>query len=124
LTCGKQVVYAHAMPCPERMRLTRKVIGETKREGVLASAKSFGLDVLGIASGMAAGIGVGFSGFGGGEIIIAGKIIGFLALTMTGTYALIKSEGFVREAALAFKKVKEIRLCVGKQTLGKQDLIY
>jgi hypothetical protein len=109
------------MPSPERMRVIGEVIRETKKEGVIASAKSFGLDMLGIAAG-AAGIGVGFLGFGG-EVAITGKVIGFLALTMAGTYAFVKSESSMKKATSAFKEVKEIKLRVCKQTLAEQDVV-
>jgi hypothetical protein len=106
------------MPCPERMRFTRKEIGKAKREGIIASVGSFGLDVLGIASGMAAGIGVGFSGIGG-EIAVAGEVIGFLVLTLGGTYALVKSEDLRKKSASAFKRANEIISCAGKQTMAE-----
>jgi hypothetical protein len=107
------------MPSPEKMCAINKVISETKKEGAIASIKSFGLDILGIAAG-AAGIGVGFLGFGG-EVAITGRIIGFLALTMAGTYAFVKSESSMRKADSAFKQVKEIKLSIGKQALGEHN---
>jgi hypothetical protein len=103
------------MPSPEKMRLVRKVTNETKREGVLDSILSFEYGVMGEGL-LVAGVWVGFAG-GGGEISLAGKVIGFLVLTMTGTYAFTKAKESINKAISAFKRVKEIPLFVGKQSL-------
>jgi hypothetical protein len=104
----------------EKVRVINKVIRETNKEGIKASVKSFALDLLGRAA-IVIGTGMGFFGFGG-EITVAGKVIGFLALTMGGAYILTKSKEYTKKAVSAFEEEKEIGLCVGKQTLKEQDI--
>lgn len=108
------------MISPERIGVIKGTLNKMKKEGIVASVKGFGLELLG-RTAIVGGVGLGFFG---GEIAIAGKIIGFLMLTTGGAYSLVAADRFMDKAVSAFRQFEEVRAYVQKSILAKQSLIH